>query len=322
METKVNVTVLGVFVLVLGAALIAGVLWLSGGRPYRKAIDLYHTYMTESVSGLNLNAPVRYRGVEVGCVRGIALAPDGGETVQLTLAIERGTPIKNETVAVLRVQGLTGIAYVELAGGSRESPPLQAAPDQMPPVIRSGPSLMERLDTALTSLLTNLNRSSENLNALLDPDNRRVFGQLLGDLGTLSQTLARRSATIDASLASAGQTSERAARLTIELMQLGRRIEESANRFDRMSAEVAQTAADVSRTAAELTRAGRTAGATLEGVQTAVQQAGSEALTELNALLAELRETSGSLRRLSLQLEHNPSVLLYGNTRAKRGPGE
>ena len=55
--------------------MIAGVLWLASGTYYRKAYDTYETYMTESVSGLNLNAPVRYRGVEVGRVRQIMLAP-------------------------------------------------------------------------------------------------------------------------------------------------------------------------------------------------------------------------------------------------------
>ena len=92
-------------------------LWLSSGGAYRKAYDTYQAYMSESVSGLSLDAPVRYRGVEVGRVRKIALAPENIEQVQLTLDIERGTPVKEDTVAVLRVQGLTGIAYVELSGG-------------------------------------------------------------------------------------------------------------------------------------------------------------------------------------------------------------
>ena len=65
-------------------------LWLSSGKYYRKSYDTYETYMTESVSGLNLNAPVRYRGVDVGRVRKIALAPGNVEQVQVTLDIERG----------------------------------------------------------------------------------------------------------------------------------------------------------------------------------------------------------------------------------------
>ena len=100
-------------------------LWLSSGKYYRKSYDTYQTYMTESVSGLNLNAPVRYRGVDVGRVRKIALAPGNVEQVQVTLDIERGTPVKEDTVAMLQTQGLTGIAYVELTAGHRESAPLR-----------------------------------------------------------------------------------------------------------------------------------------------------------------------------------------------------
>jgi len=89
MEEKVNFAVVGIFVLVLGAALIGGVLWLSSGKSYRTSYDIYQTYTKDSVAGLNINAPVRYRGVDVGRVRNIALAPNNVEQVQLTLAIER-----------------------------------------------------------------------------------------------------------------------------------------------------------------------------------------------------------------------------------------
>jgi len=166
MEEKVNFTVVGMFVLVLSAALIGGVLWLSSGRSYVTSYDLYLTYMKESVAGLNLNASVRYRGVEVGHVQQIALAPGNVEQVQLTLAIERGTPIKVDTVAVLSTQGLTGIAFVDLTGGSRDSPVLQARNGEPYPVIRSGPSLMVRLDASLVdaaSTLKNVARMSEEL---------------------------------------------------------------------------------------------------------------------------------------------------------------
>jgi phospholipid/cholesterol/gamma-HCH transport system substrate-binding protein len=149
MEEKVNFAVVGMFVLVLSAALVGGVLWLSSGKSYRKSYDIYQTYMSESVAGLNLNAPVRYRGVEVGRVKNIALAPGNVEQVEVTLAIESGTPIKVDTVAILSTQGVTGIAFVDLTGGSRNSPVLQAHNTAPYPVIRSGPSLMVRLDTSL-----------------------------------------------------------------------------------------------------------------------------------------------------------------------------
>lgn len=308
MEEKVNFAVVGVFVLVLGAALIGSVLWLSSGNSYRKDYDLYRTYMQESVSGLSLDAPVRYHGVEVGRVREIALAPENVEQVRLTLAIERGTPVKEDTVAVVQTQGLTGIAFVELTGGGRDSPPLRAQPGEEYPVIKAGPSLMTRLDSALTALLTNLNRTSENINALLDEDNRRAIKHALADIEVLSRTLAARSAAIDSSLTNAARAMENTARLSGELAQLAQRVQRSADAFDRM--------------ANELARAGAGASGVLNDARGGVQQFTGETLPEVHQLVTELRDLTGSLRRFSDQLEENPSALLYGKPAGKRGPGE
>ena len=63
-----NFTVVGAFVLALGTLLIAGVLWLAAGGASRSAEDLYLAIEDESVAGLNLNAPVKYNGVDVGKV--------------------------------------------------------------------------------------------------------------------------------------------------------------------------------------------------------------------------------------------------------------
>lgn len=298
MEEKVNFALVGVFVLVLSAGLIGGVLWLSSGKSYRAQYDIYQTYTRESVAGLNLNAPVRYLGVEVGRVRKIALAPNNVEQVQLTLAIQRGTPITVDTLAVLKTQGLTGLAFVELAGGSRDAAPLHAQNNEEYPVIKSGPSLIARLDSAVTSLLTNLNRSSENLNALMDEDNRRAFKHSLAYIETLSRTLAARSAMIDSSLSNAAHALENTARLSDELPQLAQRIQRSADAFDHMSNELSRAGA-------------RASGAFTDG-----------ALPEVRQLVTELRDLTASLRRVSGELEQNPSELLYGKPAAKRGPGE
>ena len=290
MEEKVNFAVVGVFVLVLSAGLIGGVLWLSSGKSYRASYDVYQTYTRDSVAGLNLNAPVRYRGVEVGRVRKIALAPNNVEQVQLTLAIEHGTPVKVDTLAVLQIQGLTGLAFVELTGGSRDAPPLGVQNNDEYPVIKSGPSLMSRLDTAITSLLTNLNRSSENFNALMDEDNRRAVKHALADL--------------ESGLGNAARTMENTARLSDGLPQLAQRMQRSADAFDHM--------------ASDLARAAESASGTLDGAQ----QFSNETLPEVHQLVMELRDLTNSLRRFSGEVEQNPSALLYGKPAAKRGPGE
>jgi len=308
MEAKVNFVAIGVFVVVLSTALIAGVLWLSSGKYYRRNFDSYQTYMSESVSGLNLDAPVRYRGVDVGRVRKIALAPGNVEQVEVTLEIDRGTPIKEDTVATLQTQGLTGIAFVDLTGGLKDSAPLKAHPGEAYPVIKSGPSLMTRLETAAPVLLDRLNRVTDSLNALLDEDNRAAIKKTLADLQVLSRTLAARSPTIDSSLANASRAAENAARFSDQLPQMAQRFERSADAFDRMSNQLAG--------------AGVSASGTLDATRPDLKQFTSETLPEVRELVAELRELTATLRRVSREVEANPSVLIAGKPPPKRGPGE
>jgi phospholipid/cholesterol/gamma-HCH transport system substrate-binding protein len=194
MEEKVNFAVVGVFVLVFSAAFIAIVLWLSSSKPYGKSYDIYQTYMLESVAGLNVNAPVRYRGVNVGQVRQIVLAPGNVEQVQVTLAIESGTPVKVDTVAKLATYGLTGIAFVELTGGSRESPQLQAVAGASYPVIRSAPSLMGRLDASLIDAaiaLKNTARLTEEMPQLIHRIERSAdaFDRATNELASASSNV-------------------------------------------------------------------------------------------------------------------------------------
>jgi len=305
MESKVNFALVGAFVLIFGALFIGGILWLSSNKSYRKANDTYLVYITESVSGLSPDAPVRYRGVQVGGVRRIELAPGNAEQVQLTLDIEHGTPVKQDTVATLQIQGLTGIAHVELSGGSRDSPPLAPGPGEKYPVIRTGPSLMLRLDTAVTALLANLNRSSERINALLDEGNRDALRHTMTNLERLSTKLVERSGAIDAGLNNASRAMENTVRITAlastELPRLIQRINRSADAFDRMANETA--------------RAGSNTANTIESVR-------AEALPEARQAIAELRELTVSLHRFSEALERNPGMLLQGRQPVSPGPGE
>lgn len=322
MESKVNFAAVGAFVIVFTVAMIAGVLWLSSGKYYRKSYDTYQAYMTESVAGLIPNAPVRYRGVDVGRVRRIALAPGNVEHVELTLDIERGTPVKTDTLAMLQTQGLTGIAYVELTSGHRDSPALAARPGEPYPVIGSAPSLMNRLETALPVLLADLTRVSGNVNTLLDDDNRRAVKATLADLATLTRTLAVRSQSIDAALASGARTMENAARVTAELPQLVARVERTANALDHMAGEVGaagasgRAALDSAKTAFDGARGA------IDGTRDDLGDFTGTTLPEVRALVAELRALTATLRRVGDEVERNPSLLLRGRAPGKRGPGE
>lgn len=304
METKVNYALVGTFVLLLSTAIIGGVLWISSGGTGRKDYDTYLAYFSESVSGLNLNAPVKYKGVEVGSVREIALDPADPQRVRLVLAIERGVPIKQDTVAVLSVQGLTGIAFLDLGGGSRDSPLLEPEEPDGLPVIPTGPSLLRRLDTGTTALVADLSQTAQSVGQLVDAETRETLQRTLRNLDTVVAVFAERSKAIDQGLADAATTLGHGARASAELAKL---VE-----------QVSRTAAAVERAAAEIAKSGVAAQGALDGVG----RLGVETLPELQRLLVEARVLTASLARLAQDLERDPSALVTGRAAPQPGPGE
>jgi phospholipid/cholesterol/gamma-HCH transport system substrate-binding protein len=188
-ESRINYTLVGIFVLLLGAAGIIIPLWLSSGLDQQQ-YTTYMVYMNEAVDGLSVNAPVNYNGVNVGYVKDIQLNTKNTAQVQVRLNIKEGTPITTNTTATLQSQGVTGFAYVGLNGGAPNgAKTLVAGPDELYPQIKSTPSIRVRLDTALTQLMNNLTAISQQLNAILTPHNQKMVTNILDNTNKLTLQL-------------------------------------------------------------------------------------------------------------------------------------
>ena len=294
--------------LVLGAVLIGIVLWLASGGALQKKYDIYLAIEDESVAGLNLNAPVKYNGVDVGKVQAIELDKANAGRVNLLFAIEHGTPIKEDTVAVLKTQGLTGIAYVELSGGSARSPPLQTLAGNTYPVIQTKPSLSTRLENVITNVLSKLDNTSNNINAILSDQNRAAFTSVLADMATVARTVAAREKQIDSSLKDAARTFQNTSQATAQIGPVIERLGRGADAVEKMGNEVANTS--------------KSAGKTVDAVGSDVKRFTSETLPELERLMGELTVLTTSLRRVSEQTERDPRGLIFGRKPVPLGPGE
>lgn len=308
MDTKVNYAAVGAFVLLLGVALLAGILWLAVGFGHKKEIQTYMAIVNESVAGLNMDAPVKYLGVTVGKVKSIQLNPAQPEQVVLLFAIEKSTPIKVDTVAVLKTQGLTGIAYVELSGSTADSAVLQGHGDNPYPIIGTKPSLSTRLENVLTTVLANLDRTSANVNAMFSDENRLEVTKILANSSLFMATLAEQRHELQRFMHSAAMTADTAARIAPQVEPVLARISSASDAVQKMADE------------AKLASTG--AKQAMQGLDGGIKQLTDETLPELERLLVELNVLAASLKHLSDQTARNPASLLRGRQTAPLGPGE
>ncbi len=327
MYSKVNYALVGLFVVLFGVAAVGVSLWLTIGVE-NKTYDRYRVYFHESVAGLSLKAAVRYRGVQIGQVESIRLDPSNPDQVDVVLNIERGTPIRRDTIATLSKQGLTGVASVELSGGG-QSLPLEKQPGQKLPVIQAGPSLVARLDDAFNNIITNVDNLSRRFERLLGDQNQTALAQTLQNLSTITGAVADRSdrirQTLDHVEAFTGTLAERAVQLGKALDQLTTMLQGTGD----LSAQLRATLSDfragaqsVRRTADTFNRTSRDLSGLAEVGQRELRQLGQNTVPEFNNLLVEANELMVVLRRLAELLEQNPRALVVGKPIGRPGPGE
>jgi phospholipid/cholesterol/gamma-HCH transport system substrate-binding protein len=302
MERSAYAFATGLFVIALGLGLLAAARWLQGPEVERRP---YQVVAKSSVAGLSPYSKVYYRGVEVGQVTAIRFARDGSRDILIDVALEPRVPVTVNTYAVLKSQGLTGLAFIELLDdGPLDAPELQTSGTD-PGRIEMRPSLLESFQTVGQGIAEQIQQLAGNLNRLLAPESVARVGRILANLEDISARvdellgLSRPAFTRlaplldqgDATLAEAA-TTLRALRDTLELLQARLR-----------DAEAIAARAD----------------AAVAGVG---EQMNSGILPELEAALAAIRAAADRFERLAATLENNPPALLLGAPRPPPGPGE
>jgi len=152
METDKHYFIEGLFIIGLTAAAALLFVWLST-TGHRDDV-LYRINFTESVSGLSPGDPVKFRGVDVGTVKAMALDTTDPRRVQVDVKLRKEAPVKTDTKATLKLKGITGVVFIELNGGSPSAKALAAAtPEGQVPEIASEPSSLASIVDQLPKIL-------------------------------------------------------------------------------------------------------------------------------------------------------------------------
>lgn len=301
MEPRAHHVLIGLFtVLTLGAALLFA-LWL-GKVGADKAFTDYDVIFQEAVSGLSQGSAVQYSGIKVGDVISLGLDPDDPRTVRARIRIVGHTPIKEDTRARLSITGITGLAVIQLHGGSPESPLLEGE-DGQPGVIVADRSPLSRLMANGEDLVVNITRLLNRANRLLSRENTDSVSRTLENLEQATAGLAEQRGELSEAL----QQASAAAREAAALMR-------SANRL--LGDQGGQVLGNAERLMASLERSSRNIEQLLENNRPALDS-GLQGLGELGPAIGELRDTLGALRGFSRRLEQDPTGYLLRNDSIK-----
>ncbi len=288
--------IVGLFIIIVTIGMIFIGFWLAFGLNDTK----YNTYLArfnESVDGLNLNAPVNYNGVNIGKVTDINIDHKNPSIVIVTMQIQEGVPIFTNTYASLVPQGITGQVYISfsLKGKSPQAalPPTKEAPF---PVIQTKASFLTNIVNQMSVLAEQVTNISKRVGQIVDTDNVKKVDDILSNLQTISNSIAKNSQAINQSLTSLNIVLKNAAISSNKLNSLMSNVEQA-------SKAIAATSQDVSKISQSLQTQ------TIQGFNNVI-------LPELGQTLASVNQSARELNQLVSKLNNNPSILVRGQTTA------
>ena len=175
METDKHYFFEGLFIIGVSIAAALFAVWL--GSTGRHDDVLYRIHFPDSVSGLAVGDPVKYRGVDVGTVKTMIIDPDNSRLVLVEVRLRKETPVKTDTKASLAMKGITGVVFIELNGGDPAAQTLLAAtpPDRIPEIPSEKTGLKAMLDE-LPKMVGKLSALAEKFSGIGDQVKKVVTG--------------------------------------------------------------------------------------------------------------------------------------------------
>ncbi|MGA0000674.1 MAG: MlaD family protein [Steroidobacteraceae bacterium] len=299
MDRDANYVAVGAFVLLLLAMAAGFVMWYSETGD-RQTYQRHEIYFDGSVFGLSQGSSVRYLGVAVGRVARIGLDPRDASRVRVVADIAEGTPIVEDTVARLALQGVTGLLYIDLQPAD-PSKQRVSVPGTDYPVI---PSERSDFDEFLSGLPDAVARASEvlaRMNRVLSDDNLAAVNSTLASVREASEGLPAAVTEARQLLAGLSSTAGEVDAITREFHATSR---EALPRLGEAVQDLRASAANLASLSQRLDRL-------VADNEPGVTRFAGEGLAEIQALVADLRRTSQVLERLGRELEDDPSRILY-----------
>jgi phospholipid/cholesterol/gamma-HCH transport system substrate-binding protein len=287
-ENRAHALIAGLFVIFLSAAILIAATWINGNSIQR---NNYLVVSNESITGLNPQAAVHYRGVNIGKVEKINFDSENRNQILIEIAIDQKINLTKNVYAQLGYQGVTGLAFIQLNDDSTESEPLPS--DGRIPMRRS---LLDEVTGSGQDLLGNINELVLKMQNLLGQQNQIQITNILQNIEKATRNFEGIANHTQPLLTSFTE-------LTTETSTLVRHIDELLEEINDVMINANQQ------------------GGILDNLSQSTQEL-AVTIPELRKVTSGITRNSHNLDRVLKQLEENPQSLLFGRSPSLPGPGE
>lgn len=319
MNNKVNYTFVGMLVLVGIILLLAFAYWILKPSDAAKT-KKYIIYFNESVAGLNINSPVKYKGISVGQVVYLGINPKNTDQIEAIVDILKSTPIKENTVAKLTAQGITGLSYINLSLGSNDALPLKVKEGEKYPVIKSTPSLFEDFEKSLGSLSGEILYTLEKTSELFNDTNQKNIRLILNKVAHLTEKVDK--VLNEQTIYHLQATAKNIDNFSYKLDTMMPKINAFVTQSMAWETKMGDSFENIKNTYSSMGLIMKNMAASFAAVENDVESVSLNVVPTINNTLFDMQNTLIQFNSLIQEFKHSPNDLLFKKEKEKRGPGE
>ncbi len=310
MYSKVNYTIVGLFVLLFSTGVLFFGFWLAK-YGLQDSYDTYKIEMKESVSGLSKDSSVQLHGVDIGRVSQINIDPKHVGLIDIYVKIKQGIVIKEDMFASTQMMGVTGLLSIEIHGGSNEAKTLIPTKDYIP-VIPAKASLLTKLTDNLSGMSEKLNRLLAQSQKVLSDKNIDTFGSILENVDVATK---KAKDVEDKTIIALEEANVTLQALRTNMLQITSDVKQVQKDFAEIKEVSIPTIDKLMETSDNFNRV------TLK-VEKSLDRGDYNFKKMLEPTLTDIQILAKELSAVSRELGENPSGLLFKSRKPRRGPGE
>jgi phospholipid/cholesterol/gamma-HCH transport system substrate-binding protein len=320
MERKAHYALIGTFVLVSLAALLAFTAWLSNAQ-FDKKFDNYEISFRGGVQGLSEGTEVRFNGLKVGDITELRIDPNDNNSVIVDIQVEANTPIDFESIGRMEPLGLTGLNYIQIIPGGPNSRLIKNSTDKDPFRLKGEASRIDLLLGSGGTVMESSQAALARINAVMTPEAIMDFHEILNNLRVITSNFV--DLKVDPEIFN--RTMQSIEQASSDVSLAADAVDVAAKDFDVLIETDVKTVLDRSKISMEKLDKTLSAIEVLSKDSNQLITDGRDAINRLsNSGLTDIEETIDSIRRVVLGLEsilinfeQNPTAFIVGSSEEK-----